>query len=235
MAATVGAHRAARQRGRKGERGVERKGQREGRRVFHMGMSTLSPSDNYNRTVSVSVTLPSVSPAPWPSPPPPPVSYSSSSYPPWVCCPLQDVHLWRTTWHQQVCYWCFLLLCGNEQGKMIWHFLLLDILHAVGQSHAEHQWIINKCDLGFVCSVLLTLVIKSYVRISCRILRLLRYMWKVHRWANAPLSWFGLSNRLLINSARVNKWFGLLCQSPGTGTSSGMFCQLIQLSRNHLK
>lgn len=54
----------------------------------------------------------------------------------------------------------------------------------------------------------------------------------VHCWANATLSWFGLSNSLVINRARVNIWPGLLCQSPGTGWCR-MFSQLIQLSLNH--
>lgn len=57
---------------------------------------------------------------------------------------------------------------------------------------------------------------------------------KVHCWANAAVSRFGLSNRLVINRASVNIWLGLLCQSPGTGRCR-MFGQLTQLSLNDLK
>lgn len=77
---------------------------------------------------------------------------------------------------------------------------------------------INKCDWGFgvqhAVDTCYRVLCQTSVAESCVCSDACG---NVHCWANTTLSWFGLSNRRVINRARVNIWSALLCQSPGTG------------------
>lgn len=86
----------------------EKDGVSGGRRLVHMGVSPWSSADNYNHSVSVlSYSVLCLSTASWLSHSPL-ISWFFSFFPPWIGCPLQDLHFSQTgtTRHHQVSYWC---------------------------------------------------------------------------------------------------------------------------------
>lgn len=144
----------------------EKDGVSGGRRLVHMGVSPWSSADNYNHSVSVlSYSILCLSTASWLSHSPL-ISWFFSFFPPWIGCPLQDLHFSQTgtTRHHQVSYWCSYSFVSQpvRVRNNMWEKKKFFSLSMFTSSN------INKCVLRAACCW--HLLSRLLSDISCRVL-----------------------------------------------------------------